>query len=144
MGEVPDPAEDAMIRLLEARALAQLGELERAATQAMEIAGELSDRPDEAGQMYAVLAATLAERGERARAIELYELACELLERVPTRHLMDAYARLAELLELEGRTDEAFAVLKKAVGVGAARSGHEASGRCSRSRTLRAGRRSRG
>lgn len=129
-GDVADPAEHAMLRLLEARALAQVGELDQAATVSMRVAGELSNRPDEAGQMYALLGATFAERGDRTRAIELYELACELLEQSsPTRYLVDAYAKLAEVLEAEGRQGEAFAVLKKAVGVSAVRSGQEASGR---------------
>lgn len=126
LGDSAEPVDEAMMRLAEARALAQLGELERAASQAMAVADELSERPDDAGYMYSLLAATFAERGDSARAIEIYELACELLERGPNRHLRDAYARLAELLEAEGRKDQAFQVLKKAVG---ARVGQEASGR---------------
>ena len=55
----------------------------------------------EAGRSYALMADTFEAAGKRARAIELYELAVELLERVPSRYLIEAYSRLAELLELE-------------------------------------------
>jgi tetratricopeptide (TPR) repeat protein len=56
-----------------------------------------------------------AGRGDRAGAIELYELAAELLASVPNRFLIDAYGKLAELFEAEGRKDDALEVLKKAM-----------------------------
>ena len=34
----------------------------------------------------------------------------------PSRYLLEVYAKLADLLEAEGRKDDALAVLKKAVG----------------------------
>jgi tetratricopeptide (TPR) repeat protein len=116
-GTSGNEAEAAHLRLSEARALAQLGQLERAASLAMEVAGALADRPSEAGQSYTLLARTIAEGGDKERAIEILELACELLERTPNRFLVEAYALLAELLEAEGRKDEAFDVLRKAVAV---------------------------
>jgi transcriptional regulator with XRE-family HTH domain len=108
-------AEEATIRLNEARAYALLGERERAAAMAMEAAGALAGRPDEAGQSFSLLAQTFAEAGERARAIELYELAAQFLERSPNRYLVEAYAGLGELLEAEGRTQDALEVMKKAL-----------------------------
>ena len=58
-----------------------------------------------------------ARLGERARALELYELAAEL---VTDRHpvfVREISSKMAELLEAEGRTDEALALLKRAVGL---------------------------
>ena len=118
LGESGNALEEASFRIDEARALAELGEREQAADLAMAAAGTLAEgNPAEAGRSYALIAHTFAAAGDRARAIELYELACEFLERSPTRYLIDAYARLAELLEEEGRNDQALAVLKRAVRV---------------------------
>lgn len=115
VGGMANEQEEAIIRLNEARALAQLGELERAGSMAMEAAGKLGGRPDEAGQSFSLLAKTFAEVGDRVRAIELYELASEFLEQTPNRFLVEAYAELADLLEAEGRKDDAFEVMKKAI-----------------------------
>jgi len=115
LGDAGSPREEAAIRLNEARALADLGQLEQAASLAMEVAGSLGDDASEAGRSYSLLAQTFATAGERARAIELLELACQLLEQTPNRYLVEAYSELAELLEADGRKDEAFAVLRKAV-----------------------------
>jgi tetratricopeptide (TPR) repeat protein len=120
--------ERAQFRLEEARALAALGERDRAASLAMSISGQLSDaNPEDAGRSYAVLAQIFESVGDTSRAHELYELAIELLERNPNRYLVEVYAWLAELLEREGRQDEAYDVLKRAVGVqvriGASRAG---------------------
>jgi tetratricopeptide (TPR) repeat protein len=55
---------------------------------------------------------------DRARALELYELAAERLRpNNPNRYLAGIYARMAELYEAEGRTDAAYAHMKKAVGM---------------------------
>jgi len=115
VGASANEAEEATIRLNEARAYALLGERERAAAMAMEAAGALAERPDEAGQSFSLLARTFAEAGERARAIELYELATQFLERGPNRYLVEAYAGLGELLEAEGRTQDALDLMKKAL-----------------------------
>lgn len=110
--------EEAKFKLEEARALAQLGEHEEAASMAMAAAGTLADTdPAEAGRGYGLAAAALAQAGEDSRARELYELAAELLERTPNRYLVEIYARLADLLERSGETDEALALLKRALGV---------------------------
>lgn len=117
LGEQGSPREQAAIRVNEARALAALGRLEEAGAIAMETAGSLGDDAAEAGRSYALLADTFAEAGDRERAIELAELACQLLEEHPNRYLVEAYSSLANLLEAEGRKDEAFAILQKAVSV---------------------------
>jgi tetratricopeptide (TPR) repeat protein len=55
--------------------------------------------------------------GDEARSIELYELAIEKLELLPTRYLVEAYSKLAELLERRGDKDAALALLKQAMNV---------------------------
>jgi tetratricopeptide (TPR) repeat protein len=115
--ESENDTEQALIELARASALVQLGELDEAAGLAMGLAGALADLPEESGRSYSFLAQTFAEAGDRARAIELYELACERLEGTPNRALVDAYAHLAELLEAEGRKDAALEILRKAVQV---------------------------
>lgn len=101
-----------------ARALAALGRDEEAVALAIEVGGELAeDRPEQAGRAYAVAADVFARLGERARALEVYELA---VERVTDRHpdfVREVSSKMAELLEAEGRTDEALALLKRAVGL---------------------------
>ena len=55
-----------------------------------------------------------AGNGDAARALELYERAAELAERHPEL-VREFYAKMAELLEQEGRKDEALELLKRAV-----------------------------
>jgi tetratricopeptide (TPR) repeat protein len=101
--------------LMEARALALLGRLDEAVALAGAGASGLREaRPVEAGRSYAEIASVFERSGETARALELLEHALELLERQPNRFLAEAYARYGELLEREGRVDEAFAIYKKA------------------------------
>ena len=54
--------------------------------------------------------------GNRQRALGLLELAVDSLERDGRPYLGEAARRLADLLEEDGRPDEALAVLKRAVG----------------------------
>jgi tetratricopeptide (TPR) repeat protein len=108
----------ALFRLEEARALLQLGERGEAAAIAMESAGVLSDAsPFEAGRGYTVVADVFQELGDTAKARELYELAAEILAPAASRYVLEVYQKLAELLEAEGRKDEALEVLKRAVRV---------------------------
>lgn len=108
----------ASFHLDEARARAALGELERARELALGAAGTLADAdPTDAGRGYAVVADAFAAAGEPEHAIELYELACEFLERMPSRYLIDAYTRLAELMRAAGRKDEELDVLRRALRV---------------------------
>jgi tetratricopeptide (TPR) repeat protein len=111
--------ERAQYRLEEARALAKLGQREDAAALAMQISGVIADaHPEDAARSYAVLADVFEELGETSRARELYELAADILQpRNPSRYLIHIFSRLAEIEEADGRKDEAFEYLKKAVGM---------------------------
>jgi tetratricopeptide (TPR) repeat protein len=108
-----------LFRLEKARALAALGRDEEAVVLAIEVAGELAeDRPEQAGRAYVVAADVFARLGERVRALELYGQAAEQL--VTDRHpdfVREVYSKMAELLEEEGRKDEALELLKRAVGL---------------------------
>ena len=114
-----NPLERAQYRLEEARALAKLGEREDAAALAMQISGVISSaHPEDAARSYSVLAGVYEDLGDGSRARELYELAAETLRsKNPSRYLIHIFARLADLAESEGRKDEAFEYLKKAVGM---------------------------
>src|SRR3990170_4986327 len=113
------PLEIAQYRIDEARALAALGKRESAAALAMEVSSKLKGTEAvDAGRSYALLGGIFAELGEGARARELLELAVELLEQqAPSRYLVQAYKRLAEVLKQQGDTEGAFGVLERALGV---------------------------
>jgi tetratricopeptide (TPR) repeat protein len=118
LGESANPVDRALLRLEEARALVQLGEHERAASLAMEVAGLLRDAsPHDAGRGYALVAQVHEQLGDRVRALEVYELAAEVLEPNPNRYLVEVYQRLAELFEEDERKEDALEILKKAVAV---------------------------
>jgi tetratricopeptide (TPR) repeat protein len=109
--------EQGLFQLERARALALLGEKEQAAALAMEASRLLANSsPVDRGRSYALLAELFDDLGEVERALELYELAAETLP-FRGRHSLDAHGRLADLLERQGRKDEALAVLKRALGV---------------------------
>jgi tetratricopeptide (TPR) repeat protein len=114
-----NPLERAQYRLEEARALAKLGRKEEAATLAMQISGIIADaHPEDAARSYATLAEVYEDLGDRARALELFELSAELLRPTnPNRYLVAVYARMAELHEAEGHPDKAYECMKKAVGM---------------------------
>jgi tetratricopeptide (TPR) repeat protein len=114
--------EQAYFDLEEARALAQLGELDDAAALAMSAAAafEAEGHPLDLGRTFAVIARAFHERGDSARAQELYELAVETLEREPNVYISQVYADFGELLEDQGRNDEALAVYKRAARASAA------------------------
>lgn len=113
------PVEQAQFRAEETLALARLGATEQAAAVAAEVGVLLGDaEPSDAGRIYAILAEVALELGDEAEAERRYLHAVELLERqAPTRHLVDAYAKLAELMETKSRPEEAYAYMKKAIGV---------------------------
>jgi transcriptional regulator with XRE-family HTH domain len=81
------PVERARYGLEEARALARLGRTGEAATAARGISAVLAGaRHEEAARGYAILAEVYEDIGDRARALELSELAAELLrEEAPKR-----------------------------------------------------------
>jgi tetratricopeptide (TPR) repeat protein len=116
LGEPADVVLVAQFRLEEARALAALGEHEEAAAEAATVAGLLAELdPHDAGRSYAVLAGIFADLGDSARAIELYELAAELLENASNPYLADVYEALGRLFEEQGRAEEALRFLKRAL-----------------------------
>jgi tetratricopeptide (TPR) repeat protein len=110
-----DAFHQASFRLERARALAATGERKQARELALEVVSDLADATEtEAGRAYALVADVLRQLGDTARARELYELAAETLPPAD-RYLTAVYTGLAELLEAEGRQDDALAVLKKAL-----------------------------
>jgi tetratricopeptide (TPR) repeat protein len=117
-------AELALFRLERARALVDLGRKEEAAALAAESAELLTDvAPHDAGRGYALVAEILESVDDTAGARQRYEQALELLEHGPHRYTLEVYRKLAALHEAEGRSDEALAVLKKAMAVQAPGSG---------------------
>jgi tetratricopeptide (TPR) repeat protein len=108
---------DGYFKIVRAQALAQLGRDEEAIASAMQLAGGAESRPDLAGRAYAVAADVFANRGDRARALELYELSAELMVERDHAFIHGLYSKMADLLEQEGRKDEALELLKKAVGL---------------------------
>lgn len=114
LGDQGTAHDRAQFHLETARALAMLGRTEEAASLAMQTAAEFrSGHPASVGRTYAALAEAFEQQAQLERALELYELALELLEQPPSRYLADTYARYGALLERLGRREEAFAVYKK-------------------------------
>jgi len=112
------PFERASLQLERARAFVKLGREEEAASLAMGTTAVLEHAsPLDAGRGYSLIAKVFADLGDEDRAIELYELAVERLEVVPTRYLVDAYAELAELHERHGNTQRALELLRKGMQV---------------------------
>jgi transcriptional regulator with XRE-family HTH domain len=102
----------------QARARARLGERAEVEDLAAQITELLADEePKEMiGQVYSVLGEVAAGDGEQVKAISYYETAARYLgESGPNRHLVDVYAKLADILEAEGRPDEAYVFMKRAV-----------------------------
>ncbi|HSS73887.1 MAG TPA: tetratricopeptide repeat protein [Gaiellaceae bacterium] len=108
---------DGYFKIARAQALAQLGREEEAIAGAMELAGAFESRPDLAGRAYAVAADVYAQTGDRARALELYELSGELMAERDPAFIRELYGKMAELLEAEGRKDDALELLKRAMGL---------------------------
>jgi tetratricopeptide (TPR) repeat protein len=107
---------DGYFEIAKAQALAQLGRDDEAIACAMALAGTADGRPDLAGRAYAVAADVFA-KDNRARALELYELAAELMVERDHAFIRTLYSKMAELLEADGRKDEALELLKRAVGL---------------------------
>jgi tetratricopeptide (TPR) repeat protein len=102
-----------------ARALAALGELERAGSLAMECASALGEahRVD-SGRALVVLGEVFEAVGEPERAREIYELAIERLEQQPPgRYLVKAYKQLGSLLRSLGRSEDALELFDRALAV---------------------------
>jgi tetratricopeptide (TPR) repeat protein len=115
-GDEGGRVELAKFKLEEARALATVGRAEEAGALAMEVLPLLGETaPQDAGRAYLTLADVFEQIGDRARALELCELAVESLEQHGLPYLSEAYARLGELHKAEGRTEEALEQLEKAL-----------------------------
>jgi tetratricopeptide (TPR) repeat protein len=100
-----------------ARALLLTGEREEAASVAMGALPLVGDASaTDSGRAQALLGDVFRELGDVERAQELYELALETLPGVD-RNLLRVYEGLAEILEGQGRGDEAFDLLKQAMRV---------------------------
>ena len=111
-----DALQETVFQLERARALARLGRSAEAAVLTAEAITAIPERDVVgAGRCYSLAADVFLETGDRSRAIELYGHAAELLEAAPNHYRLDTLSRLAELLEAEGRTDEALNALKQAV-----------------------------
>jgi tetratricopeptide (TPR) repeat protein len=108
--------DEAIFQLERARAFVQLGRDEEAAQVARESTVLLADaRPGDAGRGHALVGEIYEQLGDRERAIKSYERAAELLSFSPNRYLLEVYGKLADLLEAEGRKDDALEVLRNAV-----------------------------
>jgi tetratricopeptide (TPR) repeat protein len=108
--------EEALFQLEKARALVRLSRREEATRLAADSADVLeAASPVDAGRGHTVVAEVYEQLGDTDRAIATYERAAELLSVNPNRYLLEVYAKLADLLEAEGRKDDALEVLKKAV-----------------------------
>ena len=117
LGADVSPIEWAKFRLEEARAFAQLGRNDEAAAAALEAKALFGDaQPVDAGRAFVVVGDVFQRLGEKERAREIWELALDLLEQEPNPWAADAYERLGRLLEDEGKTEEALAMLKRALG----------------------------
>jgi len=109
-----DQSELALFRLEEARALVRVGRVDEAREVAVQVLATLEGLSEvDQARTHSTLAEIFAESGDRARAIELYESALEQMEGSP--FALETYRKLAELLEAEGRPEQALAVLKRAV-----------------------------
>jgi tetratricopeptide (TPR) repeat protein len=107
--------DEAMLLLERARALAALGDPEQAAAIALRVTTRLRDvQPSAAARAYATAAQVLRQLDEPERALELYELAAELLA-TDDRHAADVWTAIGELHEEAGRPDEALAAFKHAL-----------------------------
>jgi tetratricopeptide (TPR) repeat protein len=113
------PLQTAHYRIEEARALAALGRQEGAAAVAMRVAAQLDGtHPGDAGRAYLLLGEIFDDLGEVARARQLYETSITLLRNQgPSRYLAAAYKRLGELIETDYHTEDAVAVLNRALAI---------------------------
>jgi tetratricopeptide (TPR) repeat protein len=107
--------EETMLLLERARALAALDQAEEAAAIALRVTARLGDaRPSSAARAYATAAQVFRQLDDPARALELYELAAELLA-TDDRHAAEVWTAIGELHEEAGRSDEALAAFKRAL-----------------------------
>jgi tetratricopeptide (TPR) repeat protein len=109
--------EEGVVLLEKARALGALAQREEAIGIALGAIPRFEHaHPTSAARGYAVAAEIFKDLGERARALELYELA---VETSPTedRHVGEMYRAIGEIHEAEGRPGEALDSFKRALDV---------------------------
>ena len=109
--------EEGIVLLEKARALAALDRREEAIGIALGAIPRFEHaHPTSAARGYAVAAEIFKDLGERARALELYELA---VETSPTqdRHVGEMYRAIGELHEADGRQADALDSFKRALDV---------------------------
>jgi len=110
-----DAGEKAKFELDEARALVQLGRLEEGAALALGAAGRLKEgHPLDLGRSFAEAARAFDDAGDTPRALELYELAVDILDRQPSRYLAEVYLRLGELHERAANIESALDAFERA------------------------------
>ncbi len=110
--------EVALFQLEKARALVELGEIEEAKRLAAEGTEMLEDvESSDSGRGETLIGDIYEAVGDRKTARRFYESAAAHLEPLADRYLLEVYGKLAALHEAEGRSDEALAVLKKAMAL---------------------------
>lgn len=110
--------EVALFQLEKARALVDLGQIDEAkqiASDSTKLLEELSS--GDTGRGEALIGDVYEALGDREQARRFYERAILRLEPIGDRYLVEVYRKLAALHEAEGRSDEALAILKKAMAV---------------------------
>jgi tetratricopeptide (TPR) repeat protein len=108
--------DEAKFALEETRALLALDRVKEAAQRASQALGKLDAlNAQDRGRAYCLLGEVFAASGDSERAIELLELAVELLEESGKPYVIDAAGKLSDVLEQAGRTSDALAVLRRAV-----------------------------
>ena len=119
MADAATPVELAQYRIEQARACAGLGESEAAGALAMTVLGTLQDlHAVDCGRICLLLGDVYEQIGDPARTWEVLELAVETLtNQPPSRFLVTACRRLAEILRSQGETDEAFELMERAIAV---------------------------
>lgn len=117
LGTLGTPHDEAKFAIEEARALGALGRLEEAASVAMTAIASSYGHPVDRGRCYAELARAHDRRGDDNRALELYELAIDLLAVRPSRYLVESYSQYGDLLERLGRERDALDLYKRAARV---------------------------
>jgi tetratricopeptide (TPR) repeat protein len=112
------PLDDAKFAIEEARALLALRRTKsaaRTASRALALMDALD--PADRGRSYVVLAGVFQANGEPERALELYELALELLSEHGRPFVVQAAGRYAQLLEELGRPLDALQALKRGLRI---------------------------
>jgi ATP/maltotriose-dependent transcriptional regulator MalT len=113
--------EDAKFAIVEARALMALGknrDAARSAARALELLDAMG--PGDRGRAYIALAEVFAAAGDEDRPKMLLGQALDLLVEYSSKLALEAARPLADLLEAEGDTAGALAVLKRATDAGVA------------------------